>query len=132
MCGARVAGTQLLGKEPEINNSIKMEVGIEECLHIEFEYNKSKCVPAPAQALLRAAGCRSCDGPGRRAGGARWYCVFCVCTSDDLWAAALIWVGGGLLAPPVPLHSPGAPCPLHPAVRVPIFTRELCSQHVSA
>eukprot|EP01100_Stratorugosa_tubuloviscum_P003455 TRINITY_DN1842_c0_g1_i1.p1 TRINITY_DN1842_c0_g1~~TRINITY_DN1842_c0_g1_i1.p1 ORF type:complete len:296 (-),score=108.90 TRINITY_DN1842_c0_g1_i1:128-1015(-) len=28
--------------EPEINNSIKMEVGIEEALHIEFEYNKSK------------------------------------------------------------------------------------------
>jgi len=28
--------------EPEINNTIKMEVGIEECLHIEFEYNKSK------------------------------------------------------------------------------------------
>jgi vacuolar protein sorting-associated protein 26 len=27
---------------PEINESIKMEVGIEECLHIEFEYNKSK------------------------------------------------------------------------------------------
>lgn len=27
---------------PEINNSIKMEVGIEDCLHIEFEYNKSK------------------------------------------------------------------------------------------
>ena len=27
---------------PEINYSIKMEVGIEECLHIEFEYNKSK------------------------------------------------------------------------------------------
>lgn len=27
---------------PEINPSIKMEVGIEECLHIEFEYNKSK------------------------------------------------------------------------------------------
>lgn len=27
---------------PEINNSIKMEVGIEGCLHIEFEYNKSK------------------------------------------------------------------------------------------
>lgn len=27
---------------PEINHSIKMEVGIEECLHIEFEYNKSK------------------------------------------------------------------------------------------
>ena len=33
---------QNLGKEPEINNSIKMEVGIEDCLHIEFEYNKSK------------------------------------------------------------------------------------------
>ncbi|CAG7850340.1 Vacuolar protein sorting-associated protein 26B-A AltName: Full=Vesicle protein sorting 26B-A [Serendipita indica DSM 11827] len=27
---------------PESNNSIKMEVGIEDCLHIEFEYNKSK------------------------------------------------------------------------------------------
>jgi hypothetical protein len=27
---------------PEINNSIKMEVGIEDCSHIEFEYNKSK------------------------------------------------------------------------------------------
>eukprot|EP01137_Pigoraptor_chileana_P004646 Opistho-2@46577 len=25
-----------------MNNSIKMEVGIEDCLHIEFEYNKSK------------------------------------------------------------------------------------------
>ena len=28
--------------EPETNNAIKMEVGIEDCLHIEFEYNKSK------------------------------------------------------------------------------------------
>merc|ERR1712137_177271 len=28
--------------EPETNNAIKMEVGIEECLHIEFEYSKSK------------------------------------------------------------------------------------------
>src|SRR3989338_6201183 len=27
---------------PEINNTIKMEVGIEDCLHIEFEYDKSK------------------------------------------------------------------------------------------
>eukprot|EP01121_Diplochlamys_sp_Union-15-3_P016956 TRINITY_DN587_c0_g1_i2.p1 TRINITY_DN587_c0_g1~~TRINITY_DN587_c0_g1_i2.p1 ORF type:complete len:188 (-),score=37.79 TRINITY_DN587_c0_g1_i2:58-621(-) len=27
---------------PEINNSIKMEVGIEDCLHIEFEYGRSK------------------------------------------------------------------------------------------
>lgn len=30
------------GTPPEFNNSIKMEVGIEDCLHIEFEYNKSK------------------------------------------------------------------------------------------
>lgn len=28
----------------DANNSIKMEVGIEDCLHIEFEYNKSKLV----------------------------------------------------------------------------------------
>lgn len=27
---------------PEANNSIKMEVGIEDCLHIEFEYNQAK------------------------------------------------------------------------------------------
>jgi len=27
---------------PQINNCIKMEVGIEDCLHIEFEYRKSK------------------------------------------------------------------------------------------
>jgi hypothetical protein len=33
---------QNLGKEPEINTPIKMEVGIEDCLHIEFEYNKTK------------------------------------------------------------------------------------------
>lgn len=25
-----------------MNSSIKMEVGIEDCLHIEFEYNRSK------------------------------------------------------------------------------------------
>ncbi|CAL5344190.1 unnamed protein product [Camellia sinensis] len=30
------------GPPPSINNSIKMEVGIEDCLHIEFEYNNSK------------------------------------------------------------------------------------------
>jgi len=30
------------GTQPESNTSIKMEVGIEDCLHIEFEYNKSK------------------------------------------------------------------------------------------
>jgi vacuolar protein sorting-associated protein 26 len=29
-------------EEAEINSGIKMEVGIEDCLHIEFEYNKSK------------------------------------------------------------------------------------------
>lgn len=33
---------QNLGVEPEQNNIIKMEVGIEDCLHIEFEYNHSK------------------------------------------------------------------------------------------
>lgn len=33
-----------LSTYPEINSSIKMEVGIEDCLHIEFEYNKSKYV----------------------------------------------------------------------------------------
>jgi len=33
---------QNLYPEPEMNNSLKMEVGIEDCLHIEFEYSKSK------------------------------------------------------------------------------------------
>jgi len=33
---------QNLQSLPEVNNPIKMEVGIEDCLHIEFEYNKSK------------------------------------------------------------------------------------------
>jgi len=33
---------QTLSSYPEMNSSIKMEVGIEDCLHIEFEYNKSK------------------------------------------------------------------------------------------
>jgi len=28
--------------EPELNTSIKIEVGIEDCLHIEFEYGRSK------------------------------------------------------------------------------------------
>lgn len=32
---------------PEINSPIKMEVGIEDCLHIEFEYNKSKYETLP-------------------------------------------------------------------------------------
>lgn len=31
-----------LSQYPDINSNIKMEVGIEDCLHIEFEYNKSK------------------------------------------------------------------------------------------
>ncbi|XP_953416.1 vacuolar protein sorting (Vps) 26 homologue, putative [Theileria annulata] len=33
---------QNLAPQPEINDTIKMEVGIEDSLHIEFEYNKSK------------------------------------------------------------------------------------------
>ena len=33
---------QVATESPETNNAIKMEVGIEDCLHIEFEYNKSK------------------------------------------------------------------------------------------
>ena len=36
---AQVRNIQTL---PDVNNSIKMEVGIEDCLHIEFEYAKSK------------------------------------------------------------------------------------------
>ena len=37
----------LVGLEPEINNSLKMEVGIEDTLHIEFEYNKAKSSSFP-------------------------------------------------------------------------------------
>lgn len=33
---------QNLGIEPELNPPIRMEVGIEECLHIEFEFDRSK------------------------------------------------------------------------------------------
>lgn len=33
--------TSSLDQEPESLNSLKMEVGIEDCLHIEFEYDKS-------------------------------------------------------------------------------------------
>lgn len=36
---------------PDSNNPIKMEVGIEDCLHIEFEYNKSKYVLLKALRL---------------------------------------------------------------------------------
>ena len=31
-----------LTMSPEVDSSIKMEVGIEDCLHIEFEYNKCR------------------------------------------------------------------------------------------
>ena len=31
---------QIPGIEPSVNEPIKMEVGIEDCLHIEFEYEK--------------------------------------------------------------------------------------------
>jgi|EP00550_Attheya_septentrionalis_P005213 vacuolar protein sorting-associated protein 26 len=31
---------QILGDEPPVNEPIKMEVGIEDCLHIEFEYER--------------------------------------------------------------------------------------------
>lgn len=40
---------------PDSNNSIKMEVGIEDCLHIEFEYNKSKYVMTNIQFLLSSS-----------------------------------------------------------------------------
>ncbi len=33
---------QRVEKEPAVNNELKMEVGIEDCLHIEFEYDQSK------------------------------------------------------------------------------------------
>jgi len=33
---------QNLYPEPEVNNALKMEVGIEDCLHIEFEYSRAK------------------------------------------------------------------------------------------
>ena len=34
-------------------HSIKMEVGIEDCLHIEFEYNKSKYVHCSHKSVQR-------------------------------------------------------------------------------
>ena len=33
---------QKIQEAPEVNNELKMEVGIEDCLHIEFEYDRSK------------------------------------------------------------------------------------------
>ena len=43
--------------DPEDDTSIKMEVGIEECLHIEFEYNRHKyhlldCITGKVYFLL--------------------------------------------------------------------------------
>merc|ERR1711939_110638 len=48
---------QNLYEPPETNTTIKMEVGIEDCLHIEFEYDKSKyalkdCVVGKVYFLL--------------------------------------------------------------------------------
>lgn len=44
---------------PDSNHPIKMEVGIEDCLHIEFEYNKSKSVIShlPASSLTDVSSC---------------------------------------------------------------------------
>jgi vacuolar protein sorting-associated protein 26 len=39
---------------PDSYNSIKMEVCIEDCLHIEFEYNKSKHDDLPRCFFARA------------------------------------------------------------------------------
>lgn len=52
-----------LSTYPELNSSIKMEVGIEDCLHIEFEYNKSKYELIPQLQLReREAGVFGSDG----------------------------------------------------------------------
>jgi vacuolar protein sorting-associated protein 26 len=42
---------------PDSNNSIKMEVGIEDSLHIEFEYNKSKCVRPTSVIVVALTSC---------------------------------------------------------------------------
>uniref|UniRef100_A0AAZ3R422 Uncharacterized protein n=1 Tax=Oncorhynchus tshawytscha TaxID=74940 RepID=A0AAZ3R422_ONCTS len=42
-----------LSTYPELNSSIKMEVGIEDCLHIEFEYNKSNSPVTISPVLYR-------------------------------------------------------------------------------
>ncbi|CDR97324.1 vacuolar protein sorting-associated protein 26 family protein, putative [Babesia bigemina] len=41
ICKDAMFAVQNVGIPPQINNTIKMEVGIEDALHIEFEYNKS-------------------------------------------------------------------------------------------
>lgn len=66
----------VLQEAPELNTTIKMEVGIEDCLHIEFEYNQSKCV-------ARARGARVC------ASARVCVCVMRVCVH----ARAHLWVG---------------------------------------
>lgn len=55
---------------PEMNNSLKMEVGIEDCLHIEFEYNKAKWV-ADKAALHQAVPSHKLKRRGRA-----WYFFF--------------------------------------------------------
>lgn len=40
ICSEKEVIVQILGREPRVNEPIKMEVGIEDCLHIEFEYEK--------------------------------------------------------------------------------------------
>lgn len=45
-----------LATYPDVNNSIKMEVGIEDCLHIEFEYNKSKLGQLYCSQILKFKG----------------------------------------------------------------------------
>jgi hypothetical protein len=50
---------------PDSNMAIKMEVGIEDCLHIEFEYNKAKYV-CSACLLPRLANARLWQIPPER------------------------------------------------------------------
>uniref|UniRef100_A0A8C5V778 VPS26 retromer complex component A n=1 Tax=Microcebus murinus TaxID=30608 RepID=A0A8C5V778_MICMU len=42
-----------LATYPDVNNSIKMEVGIEDCLHIEFEYNKSPSTTTETETIAK-------------------------------------------------------------------------------
>ena len=44
---------QTLSHYPEQTSSFKMEVGIEDCLHIEFEYNKSRFVRRLLRFILK-------------------------------------------------------------------------------
>ena len=49
---------QALSHYPEQTNSFKMEVGIEDCLHIEFEYNKSRSVRLSRRIVVKEDGCQ--------------------------------------------------------------------------